>query len=183
MTIPAAKLINLLYLVKNPIILLLHLTLNNENTSNGAPNPRPKNKNPNMLVAKLSNSKARAKNTATKAGLHGITIAPKKKPNKRALHKGFFFTGELNRGKNLPKLILKIKTKLTKPNIAKAIGETSPMTLVNEACNNVVNINPKPNIKVKTPATTRTPKSAKPLLLLSFFSFLSPITSPFPREN
>jgi len=118
-----------------------------------------------ILVTKLSNNKALAKKAAIKAGLQGITMAPKKKPKPNALFKGFLLIGAFILGKNLEKSTLNIRNKLIIPNIAKAIGETIAITLVKDCCNKVVKIRPKSNMKIMTPKTTIAPNKAYDFLL------------------
>ena len=70
-------------------------------------------------------------------------------------------------GINSPNSILNIKSKLIINNIVKAIGETIFITLVKEAPNIVVNINPNNSIKRITPKTTINPKLNNFLLGIS----------------
>jgi len=70
---------------------LLHCPEINDNINNGNPNPNPNPIKPVMLEIKLLKRMALAKNAAINAGLHGITIAPKKKPKMNALFNGLLF--------------------------------------------------------------------------------------------
>lgn len=81
----------LLFFVKKPIIFLLHCPETKLKINNGKPSPSPKARKLDMLEAKFPNKRALAKNAVIKAGLHGITIAPKKKPKINALCTGFLF--------------------------------------------------------------------------------------------
>ena len=86
-----------------------------------------------------------------KAGLQGITIAPKKKPKRKAFNSGLFEVGTFILGKNLLKSILKINNNPMMASIKNAIGDITPITLVNETCKMVVNIKPNKNINKITP--------------------------------
>lgn len=121
-----------------------------------------------MLEKKLPNRSALAKNAVIKAGLHGRTIAPKKKPKINALFRGFLFPVWIFvLGRNLEKSNSNIRAKLIKPKIAKAIGETIPITLVNDFCKSVVKINPNKIIKIIIPDKIVKPNK-KNVFLLSF---------------
>ena len=139
------------------IIFLFHFADKIENASKGNPKPIPKAKKLIMLDVKLLNNNALAKKAAINAGLHGITIAPKKNPKIKALSSGFFAVFTFAFGKNLEKSRLNIKNKLIIPSIANAIGETMPMTFVNDSCKRVVNIKPRRVINITTPKTTIKP--------------------------
>ncbi len=106
-----------------------------------------------MLVNVLANK------AAINKGLQGITIAPKKKPNKNPFNNGCLLVGVFGFGMNLETSKLNIKNKLIIPKIPKAIGEIIPITFVNETSNIVVKINPKINIKTITPAVITNPSN------------------------
>lgn len=99
-----------------------------------------------------------ANKTIKDAGLHGRTIAPKKKPKRNALSKGFLDFGVTIFGMNLEKSKLNIRNKPMIARIVNAIGEIIPIALVNEDCKNFVNINPNKNIEDMTPKATTKPK-------------------------
>ena len=71
-----------------------------------------------------------AKRTINEAGLHGSTIAPKKKPNIKELFKGFPCVEVLTCGKNLEKSKLKINNKrirsLTREEEVDLLSELEP---------------------------------------------------------
>ena len=127
----------------------------------------PKERKLSILEVKLSINNALARKAAIKPGLHGITIAPKKKPNPNALFQGFLLVFTFILGINLPKSKLNIKNILIIPNMAKAIGETIAITLVKDCCNKVVKIRPKSNIKIITPKTITAPNKAYDFLFTS----------------
>ena len=159
MVMPAIKFIVLLWAESQPMIFSLHCADIIDNISKGVPRPMPKNKKFRILEAGLFISNALAKKTAMNAGLHGRTIAPKKKPNPKALFIGFPLTGEVILGKNLPKSKLNIKKTLIIPNITNAIGETIPMTPVKDCCKMVVNKIPSNSMNEITPRTTINPNN------------------------
>lgn len=139
-----------------------------EKIISGKPIPAPKAmklviplKNPDVETVALVNR------AMMNAGLHGITIAPKKKPKEKALAKGFFRKGTFAFGITLLKSKLKIKKTLTTRRIANAIGETIRMTPVNDWRRNKVKMTPKRSMKRTTPAVTTTPTKAR-VLRLSF---------------
>ena len=139
----------------------------NANKSKGRDIPTPKNTKLNKFVTKSAVDVLMANRTMSDAGLHGRTIAPKKKPKTNELRKGFLVIGAFTLGKNLPKSKSKIKNKLTKAKIPKAIGEIIPIALVNEAWRNFVKINPNKNIEDITPKATIKPKK----IIVFFDSF------------
>jgi len=103
-----------------------------------------------------------ANKTIRDAGLQGKTIAPKKNPKIKELANGFLVTGAfICFGISLLKSKLNIRNKLTTARIPKAIGDTIPITLVNDVCKNFVNINPIRNIEDITPKVTNNPKKMK----------------------
>lgn len=91
---PAIRFIALLFFVKNPITVLLHCAEINANKSKGRDIPTPKNTKLSKFVKKSTVDVLIANRTISDAGLHGKTIAPKKKPKKYELKKGFFAFGE-----------------------------------------------------------------------------------------
>ena len=159
---PAIKLIDLLFLVKNPMTDRLYCAEIIEKTSKGRAIPIPKNMKLNKFVTKSTVEVLIANKTIRDAGLQGKTIAPKKKPKIKDVTNGFFVIGALIFfGNNLLKSKLKIKNKLTTAKIPKAIGDIIPMALVNEACKNFVNINPTKNKEEITPRVTINPRRIK----------------------
>lgn len=130
------------------------------NKSNGAAMPMPKNKKLRVFKIKSIIASVLANNAAMNAGLHGTTIAPKKKPYKNAVNKGLFVAGAAICGKYLPKSISNINNKLITANIPNAIGETMPITVVKDFCSIVVNISPSRNMNNITPAVTISPRRA-----------------------
>ena len=159
---PAIKLIDLLFLVKNPITDSLHWAEIIEKASRGRAIPIPKNMKLNRFVTKPIVDVLIANKTINDAGLQGKTIAPKKKPKIKDVANGFFVTGARNcLGNNLEKSKLNIRNKLTIAKIPKAIGDIIPITLVREACRNFVNINPIRNMEDMTPEVTINPKRIK----------------------
>ena len=161
---PAIRLIILLFFVKNPITLLDHCAEINVSVNNEIAIPIPKNMKLNKFAINDKVEVLMANKTISDAGLHGRIIAPKKKPNPKELKKGFLAFGVTILGKNLVKLKLKIKNKLTIARIPKAIGDTIPITFVNETCKNFVKINPNKNIETITPKAT-----IKPNKIIVFF--------------
>ncbi len=167
-TSPVIRFIALLFFVKKPIMFLLHCPETKLKANSGAPSPNPNAIKLNMLEIKSPNKKALAKNAAIKAGLHGITIAPKKKPKTNALFNGFLLpVWMFALGINLEKLRSNIKARLIKPRMANATGEIMLMTLVRDFCRRVVNTNPSKTIKIIIPVKIVKPKRKK-VLLLSF---------------
>ena len=92
---PATKLIFLLFLVKNPITVSLHCAEINANKSSGSDIPMPKNTKLNRFATKSRVDVLIANRIISDAGLHGRTIAPKKKPKINELKKGFLVIGAL----------------------------------------------------------------------------------------
>ena len=85
-----------------------------------------------------------------------------------ALVKGLLVLGMLARGKNLPASILRINRMLITNKMAKATGETIPMTFVKDVSRKVVNNKPKRNMKKITPEVIIKPNSTSSLLFVSF---------------
>lgn len=136
--------------------------------NNGNPIPNPNDRKLSMLEMKSPNKNARAKNVAINAGLHGIKIAPKKKPKMKALFRGLLFVVWIfSFGINLDKSTLNIRAKLINPRIANAIGEITAITFVRDFCKIVVKINPNKIIKMIIPADIVNPNRKK-VFLLSF---------------
>jgi hypothetical protein len=127
-------------------------------TSKGAAIPKPKDTKLSMFIKKFPPAIVFVNKAAINKGLHGITIAPKKKPNTNALKIGFFKTGDLNFGINLPMSILNINAILINPKIKKAIGETIPITFVRDTSRIVVKTRPNKNMKEITPMEISKPK-------------------------
>ena len=169
MTIPAERLIFLLYLTRKPIVFWLDAAERNESASNGVPIPNPKDRKLSIFAKALVVIATLAKNAAINAGLQGITIAPKNNPKRNALSIGFFVVGVFALGRYFPISISKINKRLINPKITNAIGEITPMTLVKDNWKNVVKINPIDNMKTITPKVTNTPSiGIAPFLDLSF---------------
>ena len=82
---PAIKLIILFLAVKKPITSLLFVAEATANISKGKPIPIPKTTKFNKLTANSIIEVLTANNTAREAGLHGKTIAPKKRPKIKLL--------------------------------------------------------------------------------------------------
>ena len=155
---PAIKLIDLLFLVKNPMTDWLYCAEIIEKANRGRAMPTPKNVKLSRLDVKSRVDVLIANKTIKDAGLHGKTIAPKKNPNTKELAKGFFVRGALIFfGISLLKSKLKIKNKLTTANIPKAIGEIIPIALVKDVWRNFVKISPTKNIETTTPKVTINP--------------------------
>ncbi len=146
-------------------MLLLEAVEISENTSNGKAIPMPKNKKFRIFARKLIVDNVLVNKAAMNNGLHGITIAPKKKPNVNELTTGFFTAGVCIFGRNLPVSISNIKNKLIISNMLNAIGEIIPITLVSDTCSIVVNNSPISTINRITPLEIITPKKA--ILVLS----------------
>ena len=137
-------------------------------TNKGKPMPMPKNKNCRIFSRKPMADAVRVKRTAINNGLHGTTIAPKKKPNVKALTQGFLARGVRALGRNLPTSTLKINSRLMMSNMPKAMGETMPMTLVSDTSKMVVNTIPSKIIKIITPAVITSPNRTMVSLPVSF---------------
>jgi len=147
----------LLFLIKNPIALVLQFEEINESNNNGKDRPIP-NERKLIILAKALVIKADfANKAAINAGLHGTTIAPKKNPYTKALASGFFIKGICAFGINLPMSMSKIRNKLIIAKILNAIGETIPITVVNDICKKVVNTRPSRSINKITPEATNNP--------------------------
>ena len=128
-----------------------------ENTNNGKPIPIPNDKNLTMLAMKSTVVMVGINKAAMNNGLQGITIPPKKNPYRKAPRIGFSDWGVFAFGRYLAKSMLKINKILIIIKIPNAIGETIPITFVNDALKIVVNINPNIAIKTTTPKTTINP--------------------------
>jgi hypothetical protein len=140
-----------------------------EKASSGNPIPIPKNTKLRMFSRKLVVETVLVKRTAINAGLQGTTIAPKKKPNKNALNQGFLVpVGAWTLGRNLPMSILNINRRLINSRMPKAIGDTTPTTLVRDTCKNVVNTSPSRDMDKITPEVITTPNKAIVCLPASF---------------
>ena len=74
-----------------------------------------------------------ANRTIRDAGLHGRTIAPKKKPKIKALNMGLFLIGAFILGKNFPISKLNIIKILIIPSMANAIGLIIPIDFVKDS--------------------------------------------------
>ena len=130
-------------------------------TNRGKPTPTPKNRKRKTFCTKSRVDTALANRMAINPGLHGTTIAPKKKPYRNALTHGFRAMGARPFGRNLQISIstpvtsdlmpVTISIKLMTSKIPKAIGETTWTTLVKETSNSVVKTSPSRNINSMTP--------------------------------
>ena len=166
---PAPRLIHLFRVVRKPITTELLEDETSEKTSKGVPMPIPKARKLRILPKKLETEiVAWVSSTKIKAGLHGITNAPKKKPNKKALARGFFLRGTFARGKNPVKSTLKIISRLIRSRIPNAIGDIVWMTAVNDFFRSSVNVSPTNSIKTSTPLVTTKPIRARVLRLSDF---------------
>lgn len=93
----------------------------------------PNNKKLSRFVKKPMVDELIANNTVNAAGLQGKMINPKNAPNNTEFKYGFFASGVFIFGKISEKLKLKIIIILTTVSIPKAIGETIPITFVNDS--------------------------------------------------
>ena len=82
---PAIILIDLLYVVKNPITCLLAAPEIIASMSRGNAMPNPKKIKLSKFIIKLETDVLNANKTTKAAGLQGSTIAPKNNPNISAL--------------------------------------------------------------------------------------------------
>ena len=164
---PAMRFTHLPYLVKKLIIASVAAEEAPASTSKGKPMPIPKNKKRNTFSTKSTVATALAKRMAINPGLHGTTIAPKKKPYKKAVTQGFLAMGARPFGRNLQmsasiletsdRIPVMISIRLIISSMPKAIGETIWTTLVNDTCRTVVNTNPSKNMNKITPEVITTP--------------------------
>ncbi len=92
MNSPATRFITLLYLLRKPIMVSAAAVETAAKTNKGNPIPMPKNRNRSMFSRKAVET-VLVKRAAIKRGLQGTTIAPKKKPKRKALAQGFLETG------------------------------------------------------------------------------------------
>jgi hypothetical protein len=93
-------------------------------------------------------------------GLHGTTIAPKKKPFMNPLPRGLLTIGTRILGRSFPTSIFTRSSKLITINIPKATGDTTSITLVSDTCRTVVNKRPSSNINRITPEVIIRPNRA-----------------------
>lgn len=136
-------------------------------TSKGKPTPTPKNKKRETFCAKSTVDTVLANRMAMNPGLQGTTIAPKKKPYRKADVHGFLVKGARPFGRNVQmstsilvvndKIPVTISARLIMSRMPNAIGETICTTLVNEISKIVVNTNPIRNINKMTPEVIITP--------------------------
>jgi len=133
MMTPATIFIILWCLDKNSITSWLFAAEMNASSNNGKPIPNPKKAKLRKFVKKLTVEVLIANKTIKDAGLQGSTMAPKNRPKRSELKKGFLSTGACVCGKNFPRLTLIIKRKLITARMPKAIGETTPIALASEA--------------------------------------------------
>lgn len=143
--------------MKNLVTFLLLANERADNTNKGIDIPTPNAIKLKKLDVNEVIVSALEKRAAIKSGLHGIIIAPKKKPNRNALNLGFLDVGVWKLGKNLLSSILNINIKLISPRIPNAIGDTIPITFVREDCRIVVNTSPRIIINEITPVETKIP--------------------------
>ena len=161
---PAIRLIFLLFLVRKLMTVWLHWAEIIENNNRGRAIPIPKKIKLSKLVVKLIVEVLIANKTIRDAGLHGKTMAPKKKPKRNEVRIGFLAMGALTFGKNLEKSRLNIRNILTTAKIPNAMGEIIPMAFVREACKNLVKINPTKNMEDMTPRATIRPRKINDFL-------------------
>ena len=135
-----------------------------ENNNRGRAIPIPKNTKFNRLVVKPIVEVLIANRIIRDAGLHGKTMAPKKKPKINEVKIGFLVIGALTFGKNLEKSRLNIRKILTTAKIPNAMGEIIPIAFVREACKNLVKINPTKNMEDMTPRATIKPRKMNDFL-------------------
>ncbi len=90
---PTMRFIALRCLVRKSITASLAAEEIAAKTSKGKPMPIPKNTNCSTFITKLVVDMVLVKRAAMKRGLHGTTMAPKKKPKVKALSQGFLVTG------------------------------------------------------------------------------------------
>jgi len=128
-----------------------------ENTKRGNANPIPNERKLRIFATALVINADFANKAAINAGLHGTTIAPRKKPYTKALASGFLVSGTFTFGANLPISISNIKIKLIIARTPNAIGDTTPITVVNDICKKVVNTRPRRSINKMTPEATNNP--------------------------
>lgn len=155
--VPAIRLIILLFLVRKLIIASVAAEEIAAKTNRGKPIPMPKNRKRSTFSRKPVADMALVKRAAINSGLQGTTMAPKKKPNKKALAQGFLAIGVRALGRNLPTSTLKISKRLMTSNIPKAMGDTMPIILVNDTSRMVVKINPSSSINRMTPEVMTSP--------------------------
>ena len=90
---PTVRFIFLLCAVKKLIMASVAVVEIAAKTRRGKPMPRPKNRKRSIFSRKLRADMVLVKRAAIKSGLQGTTIAPKKKPNRKALAQGFRVIG------------------------------------------------------------------------------------------
>lgn len=122
-----------------------------EKINSGKPIPMPKARKFRIFRKKFMLDMVFVNSTAMNSGLHGTTMAPKKKPYMNARRRGFPATGTRALGRYLPTSTSNINSKLMTINIINATGETIPITLVSDASRKVVNTNPSRNMNNITP--------------------------------
>lgn len=125
-----------------------------EKNIKGAPTPRLKDKKFNTFAENLGPDIVSVKRVMVNEGSLGITIIPKKNPNKRALNKGILVVVI---DVNLFKLRLNINKKATKNKIIKAMGEATPVAIFKETFRIVVKTNPTSSINRIIPKLTIRP--------------------------
>jgi hypothetical protein len=149
-------------------------------TINGKPMPMPKDTKRAIFTAKSIPVAVVVKRTAINAGLHGITIAPKKNPYVKAFAQGFLAIGarpgrtgrilsmSTSKSKINDKRLVTIRKRLIISSMPKAIGEAILITLVRDTSRMVVNTKPSKNIKIITPAVITSPNRKMVSLPASF---------------
>jgi len=137
-------------------------------TSRGKPMPMPKKRKRSIFSKKPIADMVLVKRAAIKRGLQGTTMAPKKKPNMKALIQGLRAVGVCALGKNFPTSTLNINSKLITSSTPKAIGDTMPMIFVSDAFSILVKISPSMNMNRIAPEVIIRPKKKMVVLRGSF---------------
>jgi hypothetical protein len=158
MTNPAIRFIILRRLVRKVIIVSVAVAERAARTKRGKPMPIPKNRKRSIFSKNPAVDIVLEKRAAINKGLQGTTMAPKKKPKKKALNQGFLVMGACALGSSLPTSTLNTSSKLMTSRIPKAIGDTMLITLVNDTWSTVVKINPRMTINRMTPVVMIMPK-------------------------
>jgi hypothetical protein len=146
--------------VRNLITAELAVVEMSAKAMSGKASPTPKKRNFVILPRKSALRRERVNIVAMNKGLHGITIAPKKKPFINPLARGFLTIGTRILGRSFPTSIFTRSSKLITINIPKAIGDTTSITLVSDTCRTVVNKRPSSNINRITPEVIIRPNRA-----------------------
>jgi hypothetical protein len=121
-----------LCLAKKSINELVKDADSNEKIRSGNPIPKPNEMKVTRFSKKPIVDNVVVKSAAINNGLHGITIAPKKNPKRRALNLGSFEIGVLILGSISPMFMFRINIMLITRSKLKAMGEITPITLVSD---------------------------------------------------